>query len=90
MSINLDSVFYLCRAAPFHRRPRKSGVIVNDASIYGMMGVPNAHTYTATKGALINYTRSLATARCWWPTAAACRSSRACQAAPIRAASPGA
>lgn len=60
MAINLDSVFYMCRAALMHMRPRKSGVIVNLASIYGMMGVPNAHAYTATKGALINYTRSLA------------------------------
>lgn len=60
MAINLDSVFYMCRAALTHMRANKSGVIVNVASIYGMMGVPNAHTYTATKGALINYTRSLA------------------------------
>lgn len=60
MAINLDSVFYMCRAALTHMRPRKSGAIVNLASIYGMMGVPNAHAYTATKGAIINYTRSLA------------------------------
>lgn len=60
MAINLDSVFFMCRAALAHMQPRRSGVIVNVASIYGMMGVPNAHAYTATKGALINYTRSLA------------------------------
>jgi NAD(P)-dependent dehydrogenase (short-subunit alcohol dehydrogenase family) len=33
---------------------------VNVASIYGMGGVPDAHAYTASKGAMINYTRSLA------------------------------
>ena len=60
MAINLDSVFYMCRAALTHMQPRRTGVIVNVASIYGMMGVANAHAYTATKGALINYTRSLA------------------------------
>lgn len=60
MSINMDSVFYMCRAALAHMQPRRKGSIVNVASIYGMMGVPNAHAYTASKGAIINYTRSLA------------------------------
>lgn len=62
MAINLDSLFYLCRLAIPQMQKRKRGSIVNVASIYGMIGVPDAHAYTATKGAIINYTRSLAVA----------------------------
>lgn len=60
MAINLDSLFYMCRLAIPQMQAQKAGSIVNVASIYGMIGVPNAHAYTATKGAIINYTRSLA------------------------------
>ncbi|WP_420464448.1 SDR family NAD(P)-dependent oxidoreductase [Panacagrimonas sp.] len=60
MAINLDSLFYMCRLAIPQMQKQKAGVIVNLASIYGMIGVPDAHAYTATKGAIINYTRSLA------------------------------
>ncbi|MGQ0697219.1 MAG: SDR family NAD(P)-dependent oxidoreductase [Panacagrimonas sp.] len=62
MAINLDSLFYMCRLAIPQMQAQKSGAIVNVASIYGMIGVPDAHAYTATKGAIINYTRSLAVA----------------------------
>lgn len=60
MSINLDSLFYMCRLVVPQMQAQKRGSIVNVASIYGMIGVPNAHAYTASKGAIINYTRSLA------------------------------
>ena len=60
MAINLDSLFYMCRLVVPQMRLQKGGSIVNVASIYGMIGVPDAHAYTATKGAIINYTRSLA------------------------------
>lgn len=60
MGINLDSLFYMCRHAVPQMQKQGGGVIVNVASIYGMMGVVNAHAYTASKGAIINYTRSLA------------------------------
>lgn len=62
MAINLDSIFYLCRLVIPQMQQQKSGAIVNVASIYGTIGVPDAHAYTATKGAIINYTRSLAIA----------------------------
>jgi NAD(P)-dependent dehydrogenase (short-subunit alcohol dehydrogenase family) len=60
MGINLDSLFYVCRLVVPQMQKQQSGSIVNVASIYGMIGVPNAHAYTASKGAIINYTRSLA------------------------------
>lgn len=60
MGINLDSVFYMCRAAVRQFREQKSpGSIVNVASISGMLGLAAAHTYTAAKGAMINLTRSM-------------------------------
>lgn len=62
LGINLDSVFLTCRLAIPQMRKQGGGSIVNVASIYGMRGVPDAHAYTASKGAIINYTRSLAVA----------------------------
>jgi NAD(P)-dependent dehydrogenase (short-subunit alcohol dehydrogenase family) len=60
LSINLDSCFYMCRQAVRQFRAQKSGgSIVNVASISGMRGLPDAHTYTAAKGAMINLTRSM-------------------------------
>ena len=62
MAINLDSVFYMSRLVLQHMRTHKAGSIVNIASIFGLGGAPDAHTYTATKGAIINLTRSMAVA----------------------------
>lgn len=60
MANNLDTVFYTCRLVIPQMQKQGKGSIVNVASIYGMGGVENAHAYTASKGAMINYTRSLA------------------------------
>ncbi len=62
MSINLDSVFYVSRLVIRQMKKQDYGSIVNVASIFGMGGAPDAHTYTATKGAIINLTRSMAVA----------------------------
>ena len=62
MAINLDSCFYLCRAIVPIMQARGGGAIVNVTSISGYQGLPVAHTYTASKGALINLTRSLCVA----------------------------
>ncbi len=62
MGINLDSIFFMCRQVIPQMQKQSAGAIVNVASIYGMIGVPDAHAYTASKGAIINYTRSLAVA----------------------------
>ncbi len=62
MAINLDSVFYVCRIALRQMKAQKKGAIVNVASIFGLGGAPDAHTYTATKGAIINLSRSMAVA----------------------------
>lgn len=62
MAINLDSMFYVSRLVIRQMKKQQSGSIVNVASIFGMGGAPDAHTYTATKGAIINLTRSMAVA----------------------------
>jgi NAD(P)-dependent dehydrogenase (short-subunit alcohol dehydrogenase family) len=62
MAINLDSVFYVCRLVLQQMKTQQQGSIVNVASIFGLGGAPDAHTYTATKGAIINLTRSMAVA----------------------------
>ncbi len=59
MGINLDSVFYTCRLVVPTMKEQGSGSIVNIASIYGLAGAADAHTYTATKAAIINLTRSM-------------------------------
>jgi NAD(P)-dependent dehydrogenase (short-subunit alcohol dehydrogenase family) len=62
MAINLDSVFFMCRLVIQQMKKQQKGSIVNVASIFGMGGAPDAHTYTATKGAIINLSRSMSVA----------------------------
>ncbi len=58
LSINLDGVFYLTRAAIPALRP--GGAIVNLTSVAGHRGsIAHAH-YAASKGALLSFTRSIA------------------------------
>lgn len=59
MAINVTGVFSLCRAAMPHLLTSK-GNIVNCASIAGIIGVPYGTAYSATKGAVIMFSRALA------------------------------
>ncbi|MBL6617594.1 MAG: glucose 1-dehydrogenase [Reyranella sp.] len=59
LGINLDGIFLMCREAIPQMIKQGGGAIVNVASIWGTIGAPDAHAYTASKGAIINYTRSL-------------------------------
>ena len=59
MAINVTGVFSLCRAAMPHLVASK-GNIVNCASIAGIIGVPYGTAYSATKGAVIMFSRALA------------------------------
>ena len=60
MAINLDSVYHMCRRVIPIMRKGGGGAIVNVASVAGFMGLRDGHTYTATKGAILNLTRSIA------------------------------
>lgn len=57
-AVNLDGVFYTIRAAIPHLR--SGGAIVNVASMAGHKGSLNHAHYAASKGAVLNLTRTLA------------------------------
>jgi 3-oxoacyl-[acyl-carrier protein] reductase len=60
IKVNMNSVFLCCRAVIRHMRERGYGRIVNVASIAGKEGNPNMTGYSATKAAVIAFTKSLA------------------------------
>jgi NAD(P)-dependent dehydrogenase (short-subunit alcohol dehydrogenase family) len=59
IAVNLTGVFNCCRAVVPHMRSRGYGRIVNIASIAGKEGNPNMSPYSASKGAVIAFTKSL-------------------------------
>ena len=62
MAVNLNGVFYCCRAIGRHMLERGGGAIVNTASMSGMISntpQPQAH-YNAAKAGVILLTKSLA------------------------------
>jgi 3-oxoacyl-[acyl-carrier protein] reductase len=59
VEIDLNGVFYCCRAVVPHMIERGYGRIVNTASIAGKEGNPNASAYSAAKAAVIALTKSL-------------------------------
>jgi meso-butanediol dehydrogenase/(S,S)-butanediol dehydrogenase/diacetyl reductase len=60
IAVDLHSVFYGCRAAIPILRRGGGGAIVNTASISGLFGDYGLSAYSAAKGAVANYTRTLA------------------------------
>lgn len=60
LSVNVGSVFLMCRAALPGMRERRQGVIVNTGSISGLVGEPDLVAYNTSKAAIINLTRQLA------------------------------
>jgi meso-butanediol dehydrogenase/(S,S)-butanediol dehydrogenase/diacetyl reductase len=58
--LDVHSIFYGCRAAIPHMAAQGGGAIVNTASISGLGGDSGLAAYNAAKGAVVNYTRSLA------------------------------
>jgi 2-deoxy-D-gluconate 3-dehydrogenase len=57
---NLSSCFFLSRLAAQSMAQRRSGKIINIASEYSQFGNPIAPSYSASKGALIQLTKSMA------------------------------
>jgi NAD(P)-dependent dehydrogenase (short-subunit alcohol dehydrogenase family) len=60
VSANLDSVFYMCRSFIPLLLKAEGPSIVNVASSFGTIGMPQMPVYCATKGAVVNLTRQLA------------------------------
>lgn len=63
LALNLDSIFYCCKYALQAMLPQGRGVIVNVASVLGLVGGDDdfaTHAYATSKGATISLTRSIA------------------------------
>ena len=63
LEINLNSLFYCCKYALPPMLARQNSVIVNVASVLGLVGGDqdfSTHAYAASKGAAISLTRSIA------------------------------
>ena len=60
LDINIMGSVYFCQVVLPHMIAQKSGRIINVASVAGVYGNANMAHYSATKGALISFTRALA------------------------------
>jgi nicotinamidase-related amidase len=59
LAVDLDGVFNCCKAVLPHMQARRSGRIVNIASIAGKEGNPNMCAYSAAKAGVIGLTKAL-------------------------------
>ena len=59
IAIDLNGVFYCCKAVIPHMRKLGKGRIVNVASIAGKEGNPNLAAYSAAKAGVIGFTKAL-------------------------------
>lgn len=59
IALNLKSVYLGSRAAIRRMLPRKQGVVVNTASGTGIRGQPKGSAYSASKAAIIGFTRAV-------------------------------
>jgi NAD(P)-dependent dehydrogenase (short-subunit alcohol dehydrogenase family) len=60
LAVNLDGVFYSCRAAARVMVGQRSGVIVTVSSVFGRDGAAGSSAYSAAKAGVIGLTQSLA------------------------------
>lgn len=60
LRLNLTATFSCCRAVVPHMRERRSGAVVNVASISGKEGNPNMIPYSVSKAGVICLTKALA------------------------------
>jgi NAD(P)-dependent dehydrogenase (short-subunit alcohol dehydrogenase family) len=59
MAVNVRSIFLICRAVLPEMMDRGDGIILNIASVAGMVAFPGRAAYVASKGAVIQLTRSI-------------------------------
>ncbi|MBM3238584.1 SDR family oxidoreductase [Candidatus Poribacteria bacterium] len=60
LNTNLIGPILCCQAVAPHMKAQKYGRVINIASILGLIGMPNRTPYSASKGAVIQLTRTLA------------------------------
>ncbi|HVA90998.1 MAG TPA: SDR family oxidoreductase [Chloroflexota bacterium] len=58
--VNVKGVFWGCKYAIPYMVAQGGGVIVNTASVAGLVGIPNRVAYCASKGAVITLTKAIA------------------------------
>lgn len=59
MDVNLNAVFFLCRAAIPHMKRRGGGAIVNTSSVWGTYPGPGHVAYCTSKGAVAALSKNL-------------------------------
>lgn len=59
-AVNVNGIFHCCQAVVPSMVSRKSGRIINISSIWGMVGASCETHYSATKGAILAFTKALA------------------------------
>ncbi len=62
LAVNLSGVYYGCKHAAESMAARGGGVIINMASILGLVGIGGADPYVATKHGVVGLTRNFAIA----------------------------
>jgi NAD(P)-dependent dehydrogenase (short-subunit alcohol dehydrogenase family) len=60
MDLHVNANYYLAKAALPHLRKHREGCIITVSSTAGILGVPGAIAYATAKGAIPQFTRSLA------------------------------
>ena len=60
LDVNLGGVINGCRAAAAHLIAQRAGKVINVSSMLGAVGLPGYTIYSATKGAIVAFTRTLA------------------------------
>lgn len=60
MAVNLKGLFLCCQTAGRYMVEQKSGSIINFASVGGQVALPNSVAYAASKGGVVQITRTLA------------------------------
>lgn len=62
LDVNLTGAFFCCQAVHPHMRRAGGGSIINIGSMMSLFGAPFAAAYGASKGGIVQLTKSLATA----------------------------
>jgi NAD(P)-dependent dehydrogenase (short-subunit alcohol dehydrogenase family) len=60
VDVNIYGTFRCCKAVLAHMEGRQSGKIINIGSVAGVGGIAKMAVYSATKGAVITFTKALA------------------------------
>ena len=60
IDVNVKGVWNGCQAVIPHFKEQGSGAIVNTGSLAGVIGAPQLGAYSLTKGAVVNFTRTVA------------------------------